>query len=113
MTTSIWIEKGWGDSVQNATFDDIITAIEETTQMDEEHGAFSVGHMETEFVLEVHKNLDLFFVYGDNQEEQLQTRLDNWDDAQHFFKLYFDNDFDRLKKEFESRSFSYKRLRYG
>lgn len=60
MTTNIWIEKGWGDSVENATFDDIKSAIEETIRMDEEHGAFWVGHMENEFVLEVHKNLDLF-----------------------------------------------------
>ena len=40
MTTNIWIEKGWGDSVENATFDDIKSAIEETIRMDEEHGAF-------------------------------------------------------------------------
>lgn len=37
MTTNIWIEKGWGDSVENATFDDIKSAIEETIRMDEEH----------------------------------------------------------------------------
>ena len=113
MTTSIWIEKGWGDSVENATFDDIKTAIEETIKMDEEHGAFWVGHMENEFVLEVHKNLDLFFVYGENQDEQIQTKIDNWEDVKHFFKMYFDSQFEKLKKEIELRTFTYKKLING
>lgn len=113
MTTNIWIEKGWGDSVENATFDDIKSAIEETIRMDEEHGAFWVGHMENEFVLEVHKNLDLFFVYGENQDEQIQTKLDNWEDVKHFFKLYFDKEFEKLKTEIELRPFTYKKLTNG
>lgn len=113
MTTNIWIEKGWGDSVENATFDDIKTAIEETKKMDEEHGAFWVGHMENEFVLEVHKNCDLFFVYGENQDEQIQTKLDNWEDVKHFFKMYFDSEFEKLKKAIELRPFTYKKLTNG
>lgn len=75
MTTNIWIEKGWGDSVENATFDDIIIVIEETIRIDEEHGAFWVGHMENEFVLEVHKNLDLFLVYGENKTSKFKLNL--------------------------------------
>jgi len=43
--------------------------------MNEEHGAFWVGHMENEFVLEVHKNCDLFFVYGENNDKQIQLNL--------------------------------------
>ena len=113
MTTNIWIEKGWGESVENATFDDIIIVIEETIRTDEEHGAFWVGHMENEFVLEVHKNLDLIFVYGENQDEQIQTKLDNWEDVKHFFKLYFDNEFEKLKTEIELRPFTYKNLTNG
>jgi len=110
MTTNIWIEKGWGDSVENATFDDIKIAIAETIKMDEEHGAFWVGHLENEFVLESHKNLDLFFVYGENQDEQLQTKLDNWKDVEYFFQLYYDGKFQQLKCEIELRPFTYKRL---
>lgn len=110
MKTNIWIEKGWGDAVENATFDDIKSAIEEAIRMDEEHGAFWVGHMESEFVLEVHKNLDLIFVYGENQDEQIQTKLDNWEEVKHFFKLYFDNDFEKLKAEIELRPFTFKKL---
>ncbi|MEX6690175.1 hypothetical protein QTN47_21880 [Danxiaibacter flavus] len=110
MTTDFWIEKGWGDSIENATFEDVKTAIKETIQMDEEHGAFWVGHLENEYILEVDKDLDLFFVYGQAQEEQLKIKLPSWQDAEHFFKLYFDEEFERLKSEIELRPHSYKRL---
>jgi len=113
MTTNVWMEKGWGDSFENATFDDIKIAIEETIKMDEEHGAFWVGHIENEFVLEVHKNFDLFFVCGENQDEQIQTKLDNWEDVKHFFKMYFNGQFEKLKKEIELRPFTYKKLTNG
>lgn len=109
MATNIWIEKGWGESVDNATFDDIKTAIEETIRMDDEHGAFWVGNMENEFVLEIHKSFDLLFVYGENQEKQIRTKLENWEDAKHFFKLYFNSEFEKLKTEIEKRPFTYKK----
>lgn len=110
MTTDFWIEKGWGDSVENATFEDVKTAINETIQMGEEHGAFWVGHLENEYILEVHKDLELFFVFGQNQEDQLKSKFDNWKDVEHFFKLYLDLEFERLKNEIKSRPHSYKRL---
>lgn len=110
MKTNIWIEKSWGGSVENATFDDIKTAIEETIRMDEEHGGFWVGHMKNEFVLEVHKNFELTFIYGKNHAEQIQTKLDNWEDVKRFFILYFDNEFEKLKYEIELRPFTHKKL---
>jgi hypothetical protein len=113
MKTPFWIEKGWGDSVENATIGDIEIAVAETMKMDEEHGAFWVGHLENEFILEVHKNFDLFFVYGENQDEQLKTKLDNWENIKHFFKLYFDSEFEKLKTEIELRPFTYKKLTIG
>ncbi len=111
MVTNIWIEKGWGDSIENAAFNDIEAAIEETIQMDEEHGSFWVGHMENEFVLEVHKSFDLYFLYSENQNEQMHTKLESWEDIKHFFKLYFDGNFDQLKYEIEMRPFTYKKHR--
>jgi len=113
MITNIYIEKGWGDTVENATINDIKIAIEETIRMDEEHGAFWAGHKENEFVLEVHKNFDLFFVYGENQHEQIQIKLDNWANVEHFFQLYFDSKFEQLKNEIQLRPFTHKRLQNG
>lgn len=74
---------------------------------------FWVEHMENDFVLEVDKNFDLFFVCGENRDEQIQTKLDNWEDVKHFFKSYFDNEFEKLKKEIELRPFKYKIIANG
>ncbi|MBL0013387.1 MAG: hypothetical protein IPP30_06380 [Flavobacterium sp.] len=67
METPFWIEKAWGDQVENATMDDVRVAIQETLNMDDEHAAFWVGHYENENALEVHKDLEIFYVSGDNQ----------------------------------------------
>lgn len=110
MITEFWIEKGWGDSVDNATFDDISVAIEEIIKMEEEHGAFWVGHLSKEYVLEVHKDLNVFFVYGENQDEQIQVRVANLEEAKHFYQLFFTNEFEQLRSEIELRPFLYRRL---
>lgn len=113
MKTEFWVEKGWGDSVENATIADINVAIEETIKMDEEHGAFWVGHIEEEYVLEVHKNLDLLFIYGANQDKQLKAELNNWEEVKYFIRMYFSKDFLVLKEEIELKSFSSRRMQKG
>jgi hypothetical protein len=106
MTTNIWLEKGWGDYIENATLNDISIAIGEITRMDDEHAAFWVGNLDNGFVLEAHKTLDVFFVYGENDDEQIQAKLKNWEDAIRLFKLYFDHKYNSLKAEIECRLFS-------
>src|SRR5689334_12339539 len=110
MTSKFWMEKAWGDSMKEASIKDVKTAIAENMQMDEEHGAFWVGHKENDFVLEVHKNCDLFFLSGENLEEVIQTKLESWDEVQQFFQLFFEGKFQQLKNEIESRPFTYKRF---
>lgn len=60
MATESWIEKGWGKSIDNTTIEDVKFAIEEIIRIDEEYGVFWVGHTDQEYVLKIHKNLDLF-----------------------------------------------------
>ena len=69
--------------------------------------------MENDFVLEVHKNFYLFFVCGEHPDEHIQTKLYNWDDVKYFFNMYFNGQFDKLKKEIELRPFTYKKLTNG
>jgi hypothetical protein len=45
METPFWVEKTWGDHVENATMDDVRVAIKETLDMDDEHGEFWVGRV--------------------------------------------------------------------
>jgi hypothetical protein len=101
MTTPFWIEKAWGESVDNATIDDIRVAIQETINMDDEHGAFWVTHDENESVLEVHKDLIILYCY--KEEDELKTRLTTWDEVEHLNKLFFDNDFEQVKTIIKNR----------
>lgn len=103
MTTNFWIEKAWGDSVDNATMADIKTAIQETIKMDDEHGAFWVGNMDNEFVMEIHKDLKLFFVTNSNPEDQLSTRLTSWTEVERFYKLFLDNEYKQIETELRTR----------
>ncbi|GAB4020041.1 hypothetical protein [Spirosoma koreense] len=53
----VYLEKAWGDSIEDATIDDVRVAIDEIQQMDEEHGAFWIGSDDGENTLEVNKDL--------------------------------------------------------
>ena len=107
MVTEFWIEKGCGVSIDNATITDINVAIEELITIDDdEHNSFWIGHTDQEYVLKIHKNLDLVFIYGENQDKQSKTKLPNWDQARYFIQIYFSKDFLLLKNEIESLSFS-------
>ncbi len=103
MTTNFYIEKAWGDSVDNATMDDIKIAIQETVKMDDEHGAFWVGNMDNEFVMEIHKDLKLFFTTNDNLEDQLSTNITSWTEAERFYKLFLDNEYEKIETELRTR----------
>lgn len=99
MTTEFWIEKAWGDSVENATFNDIDAAIKETIAMDDEHGAFWVGH-DGEYVMEIDKSLRIIFVYGEDQQHSLIANLNNWEEAKSLYKQFFESKFEKLKSRF-------------
>lgn len=103
MISGYWIEKAWGDSVENASLNDLDVAIQETIEMDEEHGAFWVGHADEEYILEVHKDLKLFFAFGEREDEQLHIQLHNWEEARFLYQLFFAADFGRLRAEIETR----------
>ena len=103
METPFWIEKAWGDHVDNATMGDVRAAINETNNMDDEHGAFWVGHDENENVLEVHKNLEIFYVFNDNLDHQLKTRLNSWQEAEYLYEQFLDDNYEQIKRFIEQR----------
>lgn len=113
MVTEFWIEKGWGVSIDNATIMDANVAIAETLEMHDEHGSFWIGHIDEEYVLEIHKNLDLFFIYGENQDKQLKVELRNWEQARYFIQMYFAKEFFVLITEIELLSLSNRRAQKG
>ncbi|KIA95645.1 MULTISPECIES: hypothetical protein [unclassified Flavobacterium] len=106
MSTKFWIEKNWGKSVNNATSRETNLAIEEISKVSKEQGAFWVGHIDKKYVLEIHKDLNLFLIYGENQDKKIQTKFVNWDECRHFLDMYFAKDFLRLKNKIKLNAFS-------
>lgn len=103
MTTSFWIEKGWGDHVENATMSDVLIAITETINMDDEHGAFWMGHNENVNVLEVHKDLTAFYIFGTTPNEQVKTSLASWEEAENLFQTFLEEDYASVKNTIEKK----------
>ena len=93
--TPFWIEKAWGDHVDNATMEDIPIAIRETVSIDDEHGAFWVGHSDSDNVLEVHKDLKIFYNFNDNPDDQLQAQFSTWDEIMNLYTLFLDSEFEQ------------------
>ena len=105
MTTEFWIEKGWGESVDNAIIEDANVAIEEIIKIAKEQGSFWVGHNDKEYVLEIHNDLNLFFIYGENQNKKIQSKFVNWDECRYLLGMYFSKDFLGLKDEIKLKAF--------
>lgn len=97
MITEFWIEKATGDSIDNVTIRDAKIAIEEIKTADTEHGAFWIGHIDEQYVLEIHKNLDVFLIYGENQDKRLKSEFNNWEQVENCLEMYFTKDFLLLK----------------
>lgn len=77
-----YLEKAWGESVDKPTIDDVKSAIIETKQMDEEHGAFWVGvfgENDEEIVLEVDKNLKTTLLLNPDSYEEITKLAESWD----------------------------------
>lgn len=96
----VYLEKAWGESIDDATMEDIMVAIDETQKMDEEHGAFWVLSDESENTLEVSKDLVLTAAFDDNQEKQYKIKSKDWEEVKTLYELYLTEQFDLLKKAF-------------
>lgn len=101
-----YLEKGWGDSLDNPKVEDLKTAIEETKKMDDEHGAFWVavfGDDDNEIVLEVSKNLQLTLILDPenlNPEtfNEKSANAESWEEIINIFKLLLTGDVNQIQK---------------
>jgi hypothetical protein len=79
-----YIEKAWGDSIDEPTMEDIRVAIQETIEMDDEHGAFWVSVGEGMPILETHKDLTVIAVYGEGEE--VRHKLKSWAEVERMYE---------------------------
>lgn len=92
------------DIKDNLTELDIIKALNDLPTMDDEHGAFFVGvygENTEEFVLELHKDLTLFAIFG---EENYKIRLTKIEEARIYFKLLLAGNTHEIMKRLKTKN---------
>lgn len=101
-----YLEKGWGDSVDNPKIADIEIAIKETQKMDDEHGAFWVGVFsedDKEVVLEVSKNLGQTLILDPenlNPEtfNEKKNQAKNWKEVLENYRLLLNGELHKVEE---------------
>lgn len=98
-----YIQYATGYDKDNVIESDLLKAMIDLKQMDDEHGAFWIGIYGTdgnEFVLELHKNLTLFGVFGEN--ESFKIEIKNVESSKEYFDLLLEGMVDNLKQKFKT-----------
>lgn len=113
MVTEFWIEKAWGESINNALISDACNALLELINRGDEHGCIWIGHVHEEYVLEIQKDLQLVLIFGKNQDKRLKMTIQHCDKVDLLIRSYFDKDFGDLKNEFTMNLLDYIREIYN
>ena len=101
--TDFWLEKGWGGSIDHVSLGDNRIVLRETRRMDDEHGAFWVGSYTHHYVMEVEKNLTIYFVFGETAADSLKFKAADWKEVIGLYRRFLAHDHDGLHEEFEAR----------
>lgn len=91
-----YLQKAWGESIDNVNLDDVKIAIKETIAMDEEHGTFWVGLVEDEEnILEANQNLLVTAVFADGTT--LKKQFSNWTEIERLYGIFLTGDFYKIQ----------------
>ncbi|MBO6211645.1 hypothetical protein [Algoriella sp.] len=90
-----YLQRAWSDSEDNVTLDDIILAIDELKEMDDENDAIWVSVIgDDENIIEVRKNLSLIIDFED--DELIESKANSWDEVIELYKLLLNKEFDQI-----------------
>ena len=90
-----YLQRAWSNSEDNITLDDIILAIDELKEMDDENDAIWVSVIgDDENIVEVRKNLTLIIDFED--DELIESKANSWDEVIELYKLFLDKDSDPI-----------------
>ena len=99
MITETYLQKAWGDTIDNVTIDDIKVAISETIEMDDEHSAFWVAIIEDEeSILETHKDLIVIGSFPTKQEEEIKAKFNSWNEIEVLYHQFLATEYDSVIK---------------
>ena len=93
---SSYLQKAWGEAIDNISLDDVKIAIQETIVMDDEHGAFwvSIGDDET-YILETHKDLLVIGIFNNGKE--IKKQFKDWTEIESLYTLLLDGAFNEVE----------------
>ena len=95
-----YLQKAWGDSIEDITMDDVKTAIEEIQIIEEEHGSFWVGIVEEdELILEVQKDLTMIAILDADSAKEVRLKAQNWEEVEEFYDLFLKEKFEELRSK--------------
>jgi hypothetical protein len=98
-----YLQKAWGDSIDNVNIDDIKTAIHETLKMDDEHGAFWISiSINDENVLEMNKNLEIIGIFEDESELHYKRKFKNIEEIISLYDAFLAEDFVSVKSSLKN-----------
>ena len=90
-----YLQRAWSDSEDNVTLDDIILAIDELKEMDDENDAIWVSVIgDDENIIEVRKNLSLIIDFED--DDLIESKANSWDEVIELYKLLLNKEFDQI-----------------
>lgn len=93
MSQTFWIETNWGKSIDNADRKEIQSVLNELSVIQNPSAAFWIGDKEGLKVLEIHKNLCLHYIYGENLDRKLSMKLQKTEDYWYFIEKFTEGDF--------------------
>jgi hypothetical protein len=98
MAVQTYLQKGWGDTLEDITMEDVRLAIAETMAMNEEHAAFWVGIIDgDEMVLETSKDLTVVGVFPSETEPEIEATFKSWTAIEKLYAIFLAQDFDKVK----------------
>ena len=90
-----YLQRAWSDSEDNVTLDDIILAIDELKEMDDENDAIWVSVIgDDENIKKIKKNLSLIIDFED--DDLIESKANSWDEVIELYKLLLNKEFDQI-----------------
>jgi hypothetical protein len=97
-TTEAYLQRGWGDTIENITMEDVQLAIAEIIETDKEHGAFWVGILDgDEIVLETNKDLTVVGIFPGETEPEIEGQFKSWIEIEDLYQVFLTKNFDKVK----------------
>jgi hypothetical protein len=103
MPTNItsYVQGAWSDYIENISLDDVKIAIQETIQMDDEHGAFWVGIGDSEeYILKTHKDLIVIGIFEKSSE--IKKQFNNLQEIENLYKILLSRNYNEVKQILQS-----------